>query len=118
LTALLGFLGSRLAQYLIGAVVIAAVIGGIWKSGYNYRDKLCNVAALQADIAALKRDLDASRSAANDAQKKTQDLEQQTETQRKVIRDYEDFIKRNPNPACLLTDDDVNRLRDIRSGRK
>jgi hypothetical protein len=117
-TAIISFLFSRAGAYLIGGIIAAAIIGGIWKAGYNYRDRLCNVAALQADIAALQRDLNAARSAAKDAEEKNQTLESESATQQKVVREYQEIIAKNPSAACRLTDDDLARLRDIRSGRK
>jgi hypothetical protein len=118
IAGVIGFFTSRIGLYAIGALVATFVVGGIWKAGYNYRDAKCNIAVLQADIAALKRDLNAAKSAATDAEAKSKTLETETATQQKVIREYQDIIGKNPNASCRLTDDDLTRLRDIRSGRK
>lgn len=118
IAGVIGFFTSRVGLYAIGALVAAAVVGGIWKAGYNFRDAKCKVAVLQADIAALKRDLNAAKSAATDAENKTKSLDTELVKQQKVIREYQDIIGKNPNASCRLTDDDLARLRDIRSGRK
>lgn len=118
IAGILGFFTSKIGLYVIAALAIAAAVGGVWKAGYNYRDAKCNVATLQADIAALKRDLNAAKNAAADAEEKTKTLEDETEIQRKVIDEYQSVIGKNPNASCRLTDDDLNRLQLIRSGRK
>ena len=67
----LGAVGLSPASLLVyGAIAAAALVGvgGVWKAGYNYAQRKCEVAALQSQIAAKDIDLAAAENAAREAE--------------------------------------------------
>lgn len=114
---IIGFLTSSIGKYvLIGAVVVGAVIG-IRQNGYNSAMRKCEAAALRQQLANKQTDLDAANAAAEAAAAAMADSDARARENQQKANDYEAELKKRPNGACALTDDDLRVLRDDAKSR-
>lgn len=114
-----GFVGAKatIALYAVVFLAGAGIVIGIFQTGRNYERGKCEVAALQAALAAKETDLKASQEAAEAALAARAESEAAAEEDRKRISEYEDALKSRPDGACVLTDDDIRRVRGNTGGR-
>lgn len=109
--SIISFLTSAIGKYvLIGAVVVAAVVG-IRQNGYNAAMRKCEAAALRQQLANKETDLAAASAAAEAAAAAMADSDVRARENQQKANDYEAELKKRPNGACTLTDDDLRVLR-------
>lgn len=122
---MIAFLGPVLSFFLspigrivgIGLIVAAAYGAGVWK-GHSIATGKCNAAALLSKIDAMNTDLDAATKAADEAEKARSDLAAISADDKLRIEEYETQLRKRPDAACTLGDDDIRWLRDGRPNRK
>ncbi len=104
---IIAFLTSTIGKYLlIGAVVVATFVG-IRQSGYNAAMRKCEAAALQLKLQAKQADLDAANKANAEMAKARDESAARAEQSEQEVARYAEELKKRPNGACLLTDDDI-----------
>lgn len=107
----LGFL-APLIPYAIALVVGGGLVIGVYQAGAKSARRQCQEAALRAELAAVRRDLTISQQAAADADRRAKSLEQSTRADDERIKRLEaDIAKRPVDRRCLLTPDDLRRMR-------
>lgn len=99
----------RLLPYLIAISVVFGVLGGAWKTGYNYAIRKSEVNELKKQIATLQKDVEIAKEAKEDELKKNDELEELAQR----LKEQVDEIS-NQSGGCTLSDDDVKRLRNLR----
>ena len=105
-TALLKFLTST-----IGLVMIAAVLA--YGTGWHYRGKKCDEAALRASLAATQADLTAANDAANMAQAQSAQMALVAQANQGKVDALSKELKSRQGRDCGLSSGDVSRLRSI-----
>lgn len=115
---MLAFLNPRvwLALVIVGAVGFGA---GVWR-GYSWADRKAEIAALEqgihqrdAVIAEHRRQAEALRDVTEQAERRAALAEQAARENSDEVERYAAELAARPEPACLLGDADVARLRDI-----
>jgi hypothetical protein len=105
------WLTAALAKYLIIAGILAAVAGGIWKSGANYERRKCDAAALRSELAAARKDLAAEKRARAEDQKAIGEIaaeKQKAESDNDKLRNE---IKSLPvADQCIIPPDRARRM--------
>jgi Skp family chaperone for outer membrane proteins len=108
----ISFLTSAAGRYvLIGAVIFGALFAAR-QSGINTATRKCEAAALRQQLANTQTDLNAARTAAEASAAAMADSDARARENQQKANDYEAELKRRPNGACALTDDDLRVLRD------
>lgn len=111
----LGVLAGHKVRPLFILFVAALSLG---VTGFLYGQRIggrdAEIALQRARIETLERDVAVARTAEADATVKAEAQEIYAETLEKQVADYENENAATPNSSCLLNDNDVNRLRNIR----
>lgn len=89
----------------------ALVLLGDWR-GSTRAAAECHEAELRSEIASKQRDLDAAKATAADAKKRADDLDAHASDLDMKVADYAEKLA--ARPACVLSGDDLRRLRNIR----
>lgn len=95
--------------WLIGVLTAAALFWGGYWYGWEYRDKSCDSAALQAKLTTALQDRDTWRNSALDAARRNQTLEAEAKRLDEENDEYERTI--NQADTCRATDADARGLR-------
>lgn len=103
----------RLLPYIVGVALILSVLGGAWKTGYNYALRKAQVNELKQRIATLEKDVKIAKEAKEDELKKNDELEELAQR----LKEQVDEIS-NQSGGCTLSDDDVKRLRNLRLNKQ
>lgn len=109
---ILAFFASTLGRYLIiGAVVVAAVVG-IRQSGVNSERRKCEVAAQRRAVEIMERDIQIGQLQQKLDDKISSEQSKQEEIDREVQSKLEAELSNRPVAAqCRLNADDLGRLR-------
>jgi hypothetical protein len=100
-------------RYVLGSLVIGALIGGAYYKGYSSASLRCHDGELRAQIATMQRDMAAWR-AADEVERMLQaDLARDNADLQQKVTDYETDLATRPNPGCALSPADADRLRGI-----
>ena len=110
--AIVSFLTSAVGKYLLIGAVAVAVVVGIRQNGYNSAMRKCEAAALRQQLANKETDLAAAKTAAADSAAAMAASDARARENQQKANDYEAELKKRPNGACALTDDDLRVLRD------
>lgn len=111
----LAFLASPLGRLVgIGLIVGAAYGAGVWK-GHSVATARCRAEALQSQLDAAQTDVRAAQDAAAAAERAREEIEKAWADDKMRIAEYEQQLRKRPDPACVLSDDD---LRWLRGGNK
>lgn len=104
---------NALASYLLGAVAIVAIAGGIYQAGKASARRECDAAAVRAELATVRADLDAARAANADAAIRGATIEAEAASAARRVKELEDAEASHPTKdACgVWTGDDARRLR-------
>ncbi|MFA5897922.1 MAG: hypothetical protein WC829_02295 [Hyphomicrobium sp.] len=106
------FVRSPLGKVLgIGVLSVSLLGYGYMKGAENAAAK-CDAAALRVRIETLERDLSIAKAAELQAVAQEAAAEARQTTLNERLSSYESDLGATP-PACLLTDDDVERLRNL-----
>lgn len=105
--------GFSLSPLIGGAVIAGAItlaIGAAWIAIDNHYDAKCEAAALRQQLANKQTDLDAAKQAAKDSADAMAESDARAQENQQKANDYEAELKKRPNGACTLTDDDLRQL--------
>jgi type II secretory pathway component PulM len=107
-------LASPLARWAVIGGVLIALAAGLYIKGRVDGSRLCDAAQVRAELAQARADLGRITAAAQDAHAASERLAQARKTDLEKIDAYEATLANRD--ACLLTDGDIERLRDILNG--
>lgn len=107
-------LASPLARWAVTGGVLIALAAGLYIKGRLDGSRLCDAAQVRAELAQARADLGRVSAAANDAHAASERLAQARQGDLQRIDEYEATLANRD--ACLLTDGDIERLRDILGG--
>jgi hypothetical protein len=105
---------SALVKWAIIGCVALLASGGLYLKGRLDGSRLCDAAQVRAELAQARADLGRVSAAAQDAHAASERLAQARKTDLEKIDAYEATLR--GRDACLLTDGDIERLRDILNG--
>lgn len=109
--ALVDWIVNRVAGPRLFLIATPILVIGAFLYGHNLAREACAAARLQAEIETLKADLDIARRQEGLARSQAERLAAETRILEKKVTDYELALKKRPDQRCLLTRDDVRRLR-------
>lgn len=112
ITSVLAFLFSPLGKVvLLGLAIMSAVAFIDRRATYRERGR-CEAAVIQAKLDAARKDLEISQKTEAAAVEASSRIQNEAETAKRKLADYEQALKARGNSACNLTDDDLRWLRD------
>jgi apolipoprotein N-acyltransferase len=105
------FFSSTIGRIVIVvALVFLAFLGGR-QTGTNAAMRKCEAAALRLKLQAAERDKKAAETAARDTEQALGESRERLKATEEKVDEYADALKKRPDAACLLTDDDIRWLR-------
>jgi hypothetical protein len=111
------FLTLLLNRYVIGAGIGVLLLVSAYTKGHMDASADCHEAELLAKIATMNRDIAISKSAADDAAKRANQLEQSNSESNMKVAAYERELASRKGDSCSLGVDDLRRLRGIDGSR-
>jgi hypothetical protein len=103
---------SLLFRFLPQVIVVLGILGslaGAWKTGYNHAVRKYEIAQLKQQLETAKKDIEIIQKAKIDEEEKSKELEELSSK----LKDQVDEILKASNNSCVLSDDDVKRLRNL-----
>lgn len=100
---LLGWLIPKPYLYIAAVLAVLALVFGIWKAGYNYRDKICDADNLRKELAverARNAELTKQIAAGQDIQHRDAQRAQEAEDHARDLQTQLDATPVNSGP-CL-----------------
>ncbi|HMN11776.1 MAG TPA: hypothetical protein PKD55_05565 [Bellilinea sp.] len=97
-------LGQYVPVARLASILVAALLSFLF--GYKVADDRAATAALRNELAVARIDLAAAHKAADQADAARRELAAQSITDQVRIEKYAEELKKRPNAACTLTDDD------------
>lgn len=91
------------------AVVVAVV--AIYMAGYNARGAVAQAEGYRGERDVARRDLSIGETMAGEANSRKTAADEKREARNEKVRDY--AARNGKSDACLLTDDDIEQLRNI-----
>ena len=107
-------LKAFIVRWAVTGCLVFAVAAGLYIKGRIDGSRLCDAAQVRAELAQARADLGRVTAAAQDAHAASERLAQARKTDLEKIDAYEATLANRD--ACLLTDGDIERLRDILNG--
>lgn len=111
LRAVVDFFRTPLGQAIGAAVILYFLLSGVWQAGGNYERTKCREASLARELAEEKRDRDAAEDARRNAQAALDESQERLKANEQKVDEYAKALAKRPDAACILTDDDIRRLR-------
>jgi hypothetical protein len=99
-------------RWIAAALLVVAAGLFAFDEGYRVRGSMDQSAALKADIVELQRQADASKAVAENAAAAERAAEATAAANQQKVDVYVNNLAKNP--GCSLSDDDVQRLLDIK----
>lgn len=97
-------LGQYVPVARLASILAAALLSFLF--GYKVADDRATTSALRNELAVARIDLAAAHKAADQADAARRELAAQSITDQIRIEKYAEELKKRPNAACTLTDDD------------
>lgn len=128
-------LGARALKIIGGALAVLAILGGVYAAGYRAASRQCEAGKLREQLAKVERDRAIAVSANANAKSRNDQIEAADQENRRTIHVLAEQLERArnapveqvpgkpgqlirtvpvPGPGCAASDDDLQRLRDIR----
>ena len=101
--------------HAVAGGIIVAVVAGTYIKGRVDGSRLCDAAQVRAELAQARADLGRITAAAQDAHAASERLAQARQGDLQRIDEYEATLAHRD--ACILTDDDIERVRGIQRSR-
>lgn len=108
--SVISFLTSAAGKYILIGAVCAVALFAAHQSGINTATRKCEAAALRQQLANKETDLAAANAAADALARAMADSDARAKENQQKANDYEAELKKRPNGACALTDDDLRQL--------